>query len=229
MSFPTIARFEDRNFVGICHYDVVDVKYVVSVPAELSGNVASAVVLTDGASWSRVYLEDDGGVLSDQWKVEGGDQYSDAQATGPIAKDRLALMPNLWKLKGQRYLVVATTRNGDQLLMGRKETPCMVRVVNRTTGDGDQMETDRNEYRIVMSLVRRLPVPFYQGTIPDPTPVGCPTLEEQMAGETGADLLDLMSPTQITEWLTAYGLETFDGVKDPTPAAPDGELVDPTP
>jgi hypothetical protein len=196
MGFPTIARFEDRNFVGICHFDVVDVADVVSVPQELAGNVAGDIVLAEGASWSRVYLEDDGGYLNDLWKVEGGDQYSDAEAGGAIAKDRLALMPNLWKLKGQRYLVVATTRNGDKLLMGRVETPAMARVVKRATGDAEQMETDRNEYRIMFSLVRRLAVPFYQGTVPEPEPGGeCPTVEEQLEEMTAAEIETALTTT----------------------------------
>lgn len=165
MPAPAIARYEDRNYVGLCHLDVVEVDDVVSVPAEVSGNVLDAVVLAEGASWSRVYLNDDGGLFVERWALRDGDQYAEAVISGTVARDRLALMPHLWGMKGRRYLVVFTTRNGDQLLMGRKETPAMALVRERRTGDAEQMERDRNQYEVVFSLTRRLPVPFYQGTV----------------------------------------------------------------
>jgi hypothetical protein len=97
-----------------------------------------------------------------------------------VAKDRLALMPGLWKMKGKRYLVIFYTRNGDKLLLGRVETPATALVSTRTSGeDPDQ---DRNQYDIAFALTRRLPVPFYQGTPPEPTEPGdCPTLCTQIA------------------------------------------------
>jgi hypothetical protein len=168
MAAPSVPRFEDRNLVGICHLDVVDVDDVLSVGDEIRGNVADTVVLKEGKSWSRVYLDDDGGSLVETWKQDGGVQHSEAVISGAIAKDRLALMPHLWRMKGRRYLVVTTNRNGDQLLMGRPETPATASVPLRRTGDGDNMERDRNEYRVVFSLARRLPVPFYGGTAPEP-------------------------------------------------------------
>lgn len=172
MAAPSIARWEDRNLVGLCHLDVVEVDDVESVPAELSGNVADDVVLVEGASWSRVYLEDAGGLFQERWQLRDGDQYAEAVISGAVARDRLALMPDLWAMKGRRYLVIFTTKNGDQLLMGRKETPAMALVGERKSGDAEQMQSDRNQYVIAFTLTRRLPVPFYQGEPPKPDPGG---------------------------------------------------------
>ena len=203
MAAPSVPRFEDRNLVGICHLDVVDVDDVLSVGDEIRGNVADTVVLKEGKSWSRVYLDDDGGSLVETWKQDGGVQHSEAVISGAIAKDRLALMPHLWRMKGRRYLVVTTNRNGDQLLMGRPETPATASVPLRRTGDGDNMERDRNEYRVVFSLARRLPVPFYGGEAPDPTPVGCPTLEQQIALVDWAAIEALLSEGQLAAAVTS--------------------------
>lgn len=181
MAAPTIARLEERNYVGLCHLDVVEADQVQTVPDELDGNVATTVTLKGGASWSRIYLDDNGGLFAERWQLENGQQYSRATITGAVAKDRLALMPGLWKMKGKRYLVVFTTRNGDKLLMGRKETPAVALVTNRTSGDDP--DSDRNQYEVVFELTRRLPVPFYQGTPPEPSVPGeCPTLCTQIAG-----------------------------------------------
>lgn len=181
MAAPPIEHMTERNLVGLCYLDVVEVEDVASVGDELQGNVADTVVLKAGKAWSRVYLES-GGEFAERWPMVGGVQHSAATIAGDIAKDRLALMPLLWKMKGRRYLVLFTNQNGDQLLMGRLETPALAKVVSRTTGDKENLERDRNGYSILFSLNRRLPVPFYGGTAPEPPapPGTCPTLCEQM-------------------------------------------------
>jgi hypothetical protein len=116
-------------------------------------------------TWSRIYLEDLGGAFRDNWVMENGDQVSEATLSGAIAKDRLALMPVLWKMKHSRYLVVVANKNGDQLLMGNLTTPCKMLVNERKSGESSRPESDRNEYRISTSLRRRSPVPWYAGTV----------------------------------------------------------------
>lgn len=162
--------------MGLCHMDVVEVGDVLSVGPELGGNVASTVVLKEGKSWSRVYLDDDGGLFTDKWVTQDGLQHSAAEISGMVAKDRLALMPKLWAMKGKRYLVLFYTRNGDQLLMGRPETPAIAQVHERTSGQ--EIQRDRNGMGISFSLATRRPVPFYGGTPPPPpSPPGeCPSL-----------------------------------------------------
>lgn len=162
----SIDRLSERNFVGLCHLDVVDVADVDTMPDEYDGNVVGDVELKEDKSWTRIYLDDNGGLFSDKWGLEDGAQYSEATITGAIAKDRLALMPRLWDLKGRRYLVIFTTRNGDQLLMGTPKYPATALVAERTAGDDP--DSDRNEYTVEFSLTRRLPVPFYNGTPPTP-------------------------------------------------------------
>jgi hypothetical protein len=201
---PAIPHFGDRNYAGICHVDLVDVADVESVPDELNGHVASAIVLKTGKSWTRIYLEDDGGSLVDRWVVDGGAQRSEALLKGAIAKDRLELMPHLWRFKGRRYLALPRTRNGDLLLMGRVETPAMVLVRSRQTGEGANMESDRNEYMLEISITRRWPVPFYGGSPPTPgVPASCPTLADQLAGATWATIEALLSSGQLGDAQTS--------------------------
>jgi hypothetical protein len=184
MSMPAIGRMSERNLVGLCHLDVVAVDDVASVPPEAAGNVASAVVLNEGASWSRVYLDDAGGRFVEKWVLKAGDQHSEAEISGAIAKDRLALMPQLWRMKGKRYLVLFTTQNGDTLLMGRVETPAIALVSERRAGDAEQLQNDRNEYRISFTLQRRHPVPFYLGELPEPPPSTCDPVTAQLNSTT---------------------------------------------
>lgn len=194
---PAIPHFGDRNYTGICHVDVVDVEDVESVADELAGNVAS-VTLKTGKSWTRVYLEDDGGRMLDKWVTDGGAQRSEAMLSGAIARDRLALMPHLWRAKARRCLALARTRNGDQLLLGRKETPAMLLVNTRRIGDGGSMESERNEYVLDIRLTRRLPVPFYAGTPPTPgVPQSCPMLSELIDAATWATIEGELSPAQL--------------------------------
>lgn len=198
MGVPSIARMEERNLVGLCHLDVVNVRDVASMPDELVGNVAGDVILNEGASWSRIYLDDDGGDFNERFRVVNGAQHSDATITGAIAKHRLALMPHLYAMKGGRYLVRMQTRNGDALLMGRPEAGAKVQVPELTTGG--VIGTDRSEYRITFSVSRRWPVPFHNGTVPEPeAPGACPTLEEQIADETWEDLAELLSEEQLDD------------------------------
>ncbi|MFZ1693794.1 MAG: hypothetical protein WAT74_11395, partial [Flavobacteriales bacterium] len=146
------------------------------------------------------------------WKLMDGDQYSEARATGAIARDRLALMPYLWGMKGKRVLVVITNKNGDRLLMGSLKTPAMVRVTRRKTGDGEQMESERNDYDIEFVLSSRLPVPFYQGEVPEPTQATCPNLCELLddaiilgGGGDASAVTDCLSPEQAAVLLEALG------------------------
>lgn len=169
-----IDRLAERNLVGLCHLDVVDVEDVLAVPDELDGRVGDEVELKEGKTWSRIYLEDDGGLFQERWVVEGGAQHSEAVISGDVAKDRLALMPHLWRMHGRRYLVIFRTQNGDQLLMGRPETGAMAQVRSRTTGSAEAMARDRNGYSITFRLARRMAVPFYLGDPPpDPTTTVC--------------------------------------------------------
>lgn len=158
MAAPSIARLAEKNYVGLCRLEVVEVDDMADMGPEIAGSVTT-LTLADGVSWSTIYLDDNGGSCTDKPSVNDGLQQSNAVITGAIAKDRLELMPALWTMHGKRYIVKALTRNGDTLLMGRPETPAMAFLDARQTGDDPT--TDRNEYRIRFQLSRRLPVPFY--------------------------------------------------------------------
>lgn len=199
MAVPAIGRMEERNLVGLCHLDVVPVDDVDSMPDELDGNVDGDVVLKAGKSWSRIYLDTEGGLFTEAWRMVNGAQLSDATINGVIAKDKLALMPLLWRLKGKRYLVRMETKNKDALLMGRPETGATALVTTRTSGENP--DSDRNEYRVVFSLTRRMPVPFHDGVVPEPDPGGgeCPTLGELLAPEDWAAIAALLSEGQLDD------------------------------
>lgn len=216
MSMPAIGRMDERNLVGLCHLDVVEVGDVETMPEELNGHIADDVVLKEGKSWSRVYLDDEGGRFVEKWTMVKGDLFSDAVISGAIAKDRLALMPQLWAMKGKRYLVAFTTQNEDLLLMGRVNTPAIALVELRQSGDGDRMESDRNEYRISFSLRRRLPVPFYGGDPPVVVVPGeCAPVTVQANGSTIATpasgstlnipVLDGVGGNQVGAWDAGAG------------------------
>lgn len=175
---PVIPRLNTRNRVGLCHLDVVDVREVVSVPDEVEGNIAGNVTLADDSTWSRVQLDDDNGLLDEVWEMVQGSPTARCSVQGLIPKDRLELLPALWKLHKNRYLVLATTRNGDRLLLGTKEEPAQVRVARRALGE--EM-TDRNVYYYQVEVERRSPVPFYLGTAAvtsTPSSPGAGTLTE---------------------------------------------------
>ena len=168
-----IGRSGERNFVGMCHIDYVDVDDVVSVPEEFEGNIADDITLVEDVEWSRIYLEQPGSQFQENWADASGDTVARSILSGNIAKDRLALMPNLWKMKGHRYLALITTPNGDQLLMGTKSEPCQIRVPLRSLG-GKNVDSDTAGYDIAFTLERSIPVPFYHGTPPTPsTPGSC--------------------------------------------------------
>lgn len=166
MPVSPIDRLDERNYVGLCHLDVVDVKDVASMPDDVGGNVVGDVVLNEGASWSRIYLEEPGGLFRDAWKMEKGAQLSAATITGTVSKDRLLLMPILWKLKHGRYLVRMQTRNGPALLMGRPESGAAGQCQQRSLGE--DMVSDQNGYQVTFALSNRWPVPYHNGTVPDP-------------------------------------------------------------
>ena len=166
MGVPAIPRMEERNLVGVCHLDVVNVLDVLSMPDELGQNVTGDVVLHEGKSWSRIYFDDDGGLFTERIRMVQGAQLSDATMSGTVPKHRLALSPHLWSLKSGRYLVRAELRNGEPLIMGRPETGASGLLEGVTAGG--VIGTDRNEARVVFSLTRRLPVPFHNGTVPEP-------------------------------------------------------------
>lgn len=212
MAFPTLARMEARNWVGVCHLDVAFWEDVATVSDVLLGNVAT-VTLKPGKAWSRVYLEGDA-LFTEVWRLVGGDPVADATIRGEVAKDRLALMPSLWAMKGRRCVVVMENKNKDMLLLGDLRTPARSLVTTRTAGTPG----DRNGYEVVFSLATRNPVPWYGGTPPDPdSPVDCETLEELLVGEDGADIWALLSPTQRAEVLAAAGVVEFDGISDEDP------------
>lgn len=196
MPISPIARNEDRNYIGLCYIDVVDVRDVVSMPDDVGGNVVGDIVLADGVSWSRIYLEEPGGLFRDAWKVEKGAQLSAATITGTVSKDRLALMPILWKLKHGRYIARLQLRDGPALLMGRPEAGAIGQAPQRSPGE--DMASDANGYQVVFALHHRFPVPFHNGTIPDPpTPEVCPTLGELLAAQNWAAIEALLNAEQL--------------------------------
>lgn len=174
MPYPAIHSMTDRNLVGLCHIDWVDVDDIATWPDEVNGNLIGDIVLVEGATWNRVKLEDDTGALfRERWRLVDGVQHSEASITGDVAKDRLALMPKLWQLKGQRCVARMTTRNGDILVMGTKDEPAVALASERTAGQ--DIDSDRNQYSVEIAVSRRLPVPWYQGVVeaPPPAPQDC--------------------------------------------------------
>ena len=207
---------EERNLVGLCHLDVAFWDDVDTVSDELLGNVAT-VTLKPLKSWSRVYFTSPA-LFNETWRLVGGDPVADATITGVLGKDTLAKMPPLWRLKGKRCIAVLETANKQMLLLGDLRTPAMSRVQNRTAGV--DVSNDVPGYEMTFSLTRRTPTPWYGGTPPDPDAVvACETLLELMTPESGTTLHGLMTPTQITEFLTEEGIVVFDGINDEDPYA----------
>ena len=205
---------EERNLVGLCHLDVAFWEDVDTISDELLGNVAT-VTLKAGKAWSRVYFTSPA-LFNEAWRMVQGDPVADATITGTVAKDRLALMPVLWQLKGKRCVVVLETSNKQMLLLGDLRTPAMSRVQNRTAGV--DVSNDVPGYELSFALTRRKPTPGYGGTPPVPgVPVDCPTLEALMGPEDGATLHGLMTPEQIAEFLAEEGIVEFDGISDEDP------------
>jgi hypothetical protein len=228
MSYPAIHSMTDRNLVGLCHIDWVDVDQIAAWPDEVNGNLIGDIELIEGATWNRVTLEDDTGALfAERWRLEAGVQHSDASITGDVAKDRLSLMPKLWTLKGRRCVARIQTRNGDILVMGTKEEPATAVVTERTAGQ--DVDSDRNQYSVVISVSRRLPVPWYQGVVdpPPPAPMDClpvvltangglfavyPSGSEENisirlngveAGSGGAGVWNIVAPTELCDVIEA--------------------------
>lgn len=193
-----ILPFDGRNYVGICHIDVVAVTDVRVMPDEQDSAISDPVQLKTGASWSRIALEDDGGAYTEKWQLRKGAQYSSAVISGQVPKDRLPILQALWAAKGRRYLVIFTTRNGDTLLMGSPDTPALLLSTARTAGK--DLGSDRNQYDVAFSFTSRHPVPFYLPAPPPAVPEYCPTfaqllplatIEEIVGGVTNAQTVAL--------------------------------------
>lgn len=194
---------DERNHVGICHMDVVDVQDVLTMPEEWDGELQTPVVLKAGASWSRVYFEDNGGRFTEKWQLQNGAQYAASRISGALVKDSLPTMRQLWKAQANRYLVLFATRNGDRLLMGSVLTPAILLAGERTTGE--DASADRNQYEAAFSLSARLPVPYYLPAAPPLVPSNCPTLAQLLPLATIGEIVGAATSTQLEDLSTYFG------------------------
>lgn len=196
---------EGRNWTGICHLDVLAVQDVLSVPDEVDGRIATAVVPMAGANWVRVYFEEDGGNWNEKWPLDNGAQSSRATVSGQVLRDQLPYLRQFWAAKGRRYIVLATTRNGDMLLMGTKAAPAMLLVTERAAGE--EIGSDTNHYKLSFSLASRRPVPFYTGTPPPAIAPGdnCPSLAALLPTATTAEIIAGITGQQAEELADYFG------------------------
>lgn len=224
MIFPATQAIVARNIPGICSVDVIDVAQVLSVAPAVNGNVATTVTLVAGAAWRRVNLPPPGAEFQEKPDLVKGVLVAKGSLPMPLAKDQLALLAPLYSSATRRWLLVATTYNGDQLLLGTKEEPCQLVLRERTVGDE---EARKNGYELAALVTRREPVPFYLGTPPeDIVPEDCPTFGQLLGDEDGADVYNAMTPEQRDQWLAAYGLATITEIDGGAPDTDFGDEVD---
>jgi hypothetical protein len=195
MPFPVIARVNGLNISGACYVDVVAVGDVLSMPAQEMDNISGDIVLKAGKSWSRVELAPPGSRLVDKWVQVQGEQLSDLSIEGFASMDQLALLPNLWNTKNERYLVLFYGLNGDRLVAGRPEEGCKFQVTERDRGDDQQVV---NGYRVSWRLRRVECVPFYNGTPPEDVPVGeCPSIDQLVPVSSWATIEGALTGVQL--------------------------------
>lgn len=193
MALAPILRPQGLNISGQCYLDVVPVKDVQSMPFPVVMNVTTDVVLKPGKSWIRVVLAPPASRLVENWVMHNGEMFSDLSITGFAAKDDLDKLSGLWAAKNDRWLVVLTCLDGDQLIAGRPEEGCRMLVTKRDRGDNGAVV---NGYSLEFTNQRAEPVPFYQGTPPEPPSGECApgTLElngQEVATVASGSTLDL--------------------------------------
>jgi len=250
VNFPDTSTAPTRNIPGICTVDVIAVRQVASVPGAYNGFVATDVVLNGGQSFTRIRLGSaKGGHFSEKEELVKGGLFSRSLLTGALERDQVDLLAPLLAAKKDRHILVLTTHNGDQLLMGTKDEGCQLVITERTVGDDG---TPFNGYQLRATLARLEPVPFYLGTAPeDVVSPDCPTWQQQLVGiggatiwafiseaqqdaiasivlsGDGADIWAALSPTQQAEVLVAAGVVTVTRINNSGPPYTD-IIIDPT-
>jgi hypothetical protein len=162
MPVLSIPRLNERNIAGICLVELVPIDLVIDIPPVINGTVTGQVTLQPDAQWSSFALEENNGRFTEKWSLQNGDIITESVLSGNIPKDRPWVLPILWSLKAQRFLVAFRSQNRTRYLMGNLHSPVMANVTDRIIGEADGSDSARNELRLAFTLRDRFPVPFHR-------------------------------------------------------------------
>jgi|GEM_PF-2099864 hypothetical protein len=196
---PTVLdRLAEQNNAGACYLQFIPVANIDSFPEEVRGTLPSAIDLIDDAVWTTIYPTRWTQDFSEGWVKVNGANCSKASLTCVVPKDRAAIFYGLWQLHRGRFVVLHHDLNKTVKVLGTKDEPAMVNVVELS--HGSKPGSDRNHYELQVTVTRSSPCPFYLSNAPVPgVPDDCPTLQQQLVGQSWATLADILSHTQLSD------------------------------
>lgn len=150
-------RGGSANYLLYADIDKID---LANFPDESSGNINGDIPFLD---------EEDGfgkiALTIGTFSFHESEQKDGSWLTemvGIIPKDRPALVALFQKQRKKRFIVIFPDNNAQAIIIGNSKEYCKMEVLERSS---KKSPSERNDYKIRFTCLRRNQSPFYQGSI----------------------------------------------------------------